>query len=58
MLERSLAIQEKALDAEHPVLGRTLTLLAEVYRHLGREEDAFEVEVRKRLLREEPAPAK
>ena len=58
LLERSLAIQAKALDNEHPVLGRTLTLLAEVYRHLGREEDAFEAEVRKRLLREEPSPSK
>jgi tetratricopeptide (TPR) repeat protein len=55
LLERSLAIQGKALDAEHPVLGRTMTLLAEVYRHLGREGDAFELEVRKRMLREDPA---
>ena len=58
LLERSLAIQEKVLDAEHPVLGRTLTLLGEVYRHLGREDALFEIEVRKRLLREEDSPPK
>jgi tetratricopeptide (TPR) repeat protein len=56
LLERSLGIQEKALDPEHPVLRRTLTLLAEVYRHLGRAEEAFILDVRARMLREEPAP--
>lgn len=58
LLERSLTIQAKALDDEHPVLGRTMTILAEVYRHLGLEEDAFEIEARKRLLRDDPAPPK
>jgi tetratricopeptide (TPR) repeat protein len=58
LLERSLAIQEKALGAEHAVLGRTLTLLGEVYRHLGREDALFEVEARKRLLREEDSRPK
>jgi tetratricopeptide (TPR) repeat protein len=53
LLERSLKIQEGALDDEHPALRRTLTALAEVYRRLGRDEDAFIAEVRKRLLREE-----
>jgi hypothetical protein len=52
LLERSLRIQETALDAEHPALRPTLTMLAEVYRRLGRDEDAFIAEVRRRLLRE------
>jgi tetratricopeptide (TPR) repeat protein len=56
LLERSLEIQEQTLDSEHPVLRRTLTLLAQVYRHLGRADDAFIMDVRARLLREEPAP--
>jgi tetratricopeptide (TPR) repeat protein len=56
VLERSLAIQEKALDAEHPALRRTLILLAEVYRRVGRAQDAFIMEVRARILREEPPP--
>jgi tetratricopeptide (TPR) repeat protein len=56
LLERSLGIQEKTLDPEHPVLRRTLTLLAVVYRHLGRADEAFILDVRAHLLREDPAP--
>jgi tetratricopeptide (TPR) repeat protein len=56
LLERSLAIQEAALDDEHPALRRTLTTLAEVYRRLGRDDDAFITEVKKRLLREDEEP--
>jgi hypothetical protein len=33
-------------------------MLAETYRRLGRDQDAFIVEVRKRLLREEDAAAR
>jgi tetratricopeptide (TPR) repeat protein len=57
LLERSLTIQETALDDEHPALRRTLTMLVEVYRRLGRDEDAFIAEVRRRMLREEDRAA-
>jgi tetratricopeptide (TPR) repeat protein len=53
LLERSLTIQEKALDPEHPALRRTLIVLGEVYRRVGRSEDAFITDVRARMLREE-----
>ena len=53
LLERSLAIQEKALDPEHPALRRTLVLLGDVYRRLGRAEEAFITDVRARMLRED-----
>jgi tetratricopeptide (TPR) repeat protein len=56
LLERSLAIQENALDPEHPALRRSLTALGDVYRRVGRPEEAFIVDVRARMLREEENP--
>ena len=53
LLERSLTIQEKALDPEHPALRRTLIVLADTYRRLNRAQDAFIADVRARMLREE-----
>ena len=38
---------------EHPALRRTLTLLADVYRRLGRRGRVHRRRARKRLLREE-----
>jgi tetratricopeptide (TPR) repeat protein len=58
LLERSLTIQEKALDPEHPALRRTLMVLADVYRRLGRAEDAFITNVRARMRREDEEPPK
>ena len=50
VLERAAAIQEKNGGEKSPSLPRTLTALAQVYRQLGREHDAFVVETRVRLL--------
>jgi tetratricopeptide (TPR) repeat protein len=52
LLERSLVIQEKALTGEHPAMVRTMTTLAQIYRSIGRDNDAFILEVRAKLLRD------
>jgi tetratricopeptide (TPR) repeat protein len=40
LLEKIIAIQERVLGKEHPLLGRTLVNYAEVLRHLHQKSEA------------------
>lgn len=50
LLERALAVQEKALGPEHPVVAITLTNLMFLYRHQGKETEAVAVAARARSI--------
>ena len=52
MYERALAIEQDKLGAAHPSLATTLSNLAELYRAIGRREEAIQFHRRALDLRE------
>ena len=52
LLERALAIREKALGASHPDVGQTLTNLANLYRDQGKYSEAEGLYKRALAIRE------
>ncbi len=51
LYKRSLAIREKALDAEHPDVAQSLENYAALLRKTGRADEATEMEVRAKAIR-------
>ncbi|HTE17963.1 MAG TPA: tetratricopeptide repeat protein [Armatimonadota bacterium] len=47
---RRLGVEESVWGSEHPIVAKTLSALAGVYRKLGRETEAVEAEARAQLI--------